>query len=104
MVVIVRGGTLLGLVGLQDTPRPGTKRLIEKLRERGLKTVMLTGDACRVAEAIGQTLMMDEVRAELLPREKVEAIEALQREGRKVAMVVDGMSDAPALAQGEVGI
>ncbi len=104
VVVIVRGGTLLGLVGLQDTPRPGTKRLIEKLRERGLKTVMLTGDACRVAEAIGQTLMMDEVRAELLPREKVEAIEALQREGRKVAMVGDGINDAPALAQADVGI
>ena len=77
---------------------------LEKLRERGLKTVMLTGDACRVAEAIGQTLMMDEVRAELLPREKVEAIEGLQREGRKVAMVGDGINDAPALAQADVGI
>ena len=65
---------------------------------------MLPGDARRVAEAIGQTLMMDEVRAELLPREKVEAIEGLQREGRKVAMVGDGINDAPALAQADVGI
>lgn len=104
VVVIVRGGMLLGLVALQDTPRPGTKRLIEKLRERGLKTVMLTGDARRVAEAIGQTLMIDEVRAELLPPEKVAVIEGLQREGRKVAMVGDGINDAPALAQADVGI
>lgn len=104
VVVIVRGGTLLGLVALQDTPRPGTKRLIEKLRERGLRTVMLTGDARRVAEAIGKTLSVDEIRAELLPPEKVAAIEAMQREGRKVAMVGDGINDAPALAQADVGI
>lgn len=64
VVVVVRGGTLLGLVALQDTLRPGTKWLIEKLRERGLLTVMLTGDARRVAEAIGKTLGVDEIRAE----------------------------------------
>lgn len=104
VVVIVRGGTLLGLVALQDTPRPGTKRLIGKLRERGYRTVILTGDARPVANAIGNALLVDEIHAELLPHEKVETVERLQRAGRKVAMVGDGINDAPALAQADVGI
>ena len=94
----------MGVLSLQDTPRRGAERLMEKLRRRGVRTVMLTGDARRVAEAIGKTLGVDEVRAELLPAEKVAAIEALQAEGRKVAMVGDGINDAPALAQANVGI
>lgn len=104
VVLVARGGMAIGLLALQDTPRRGTKRLMEKLRDRGLKTVMLTGDARRVAEVIGKTLGVGEVGAELLPTDKVAAIEALQREGRKVAMVGDGINDAPALAQADVGI
>ncbi|MGH2397611.1 MAG: heavy metal translocating P-type ATPase, partial [bacterium] len=104
VVLIARGRTVIGLFALQDTPRPGTKRLMEKLRDRGLRTVMLTGDARRVAEAIGKTIGVEEIRAELLPTDKVAAIEALQQEGRKVAMVGDGINDAPALAQADVGI
>jgi P-type Cu+ transporter len=104
VVVVARGEETIGLLALLDTPRRGAERLMEKLRQRGLKTVMLTGDARPVAEAIGKTLGLDEIRAELLPAEKVAAIEALQAEGRKVAMVGDGINDAPALAQSNVGI
>ena len=70
----------------------------------GVETVMLTGDSHAVANAIGATLGIDEVHAELLPAEKVAAIEALQAGGAKVAMVGDGINDAPALAQADVGI
>ncbi|MCI0628816.1 MAG: heavy metal translocating P-type ATPase [Acidobacteria bacterium] len=104
VVVVARGGKTIGALALQDTPRRGAERLMDKLRQRGLKTVMLTGDARRVAEAIGKRLGVEEVRAELLPAEKVSVIEALQAEGRKVAMVGDGINDAPALAQANVGI
>lgn len=104
VVVMARGGAVIGVIALQDTPRRGAARLMEKLRRRGVRTVMLTGDTRRVAEAIGKTLVVDEVRAELLPAEKVSAVEALQAEGRKVAMVGDGINDAPALAQANVGI
>lgn len=104
VVVVARAGTVMGVLALQDTPRRGAARLMERLRHRGIRTVMLTGDTRRVAEAIGNILGVDEVRAELLPAEKVSAIEALQTAGRKVAMVGDGINDAPALAQADVGI
>lgn len=104
VVLVARDGQVLGLIALQDTPRRGAERAIEKLRRRGLKTVMLTGDARPVAEAIGAKLGLDEIRAELLPAQKVAAIEALQKQGRKVAMVGDGINDAPALVQSDVGI
>lgn len=104
VVVLARGKEAIGIFALQDTPRRGAQRLFEKLRQRGIKTVMLTGDAQRVAEAIGNKLGVDEVRAELLPADKVAAIETLQKAGRKVAMVGDGINDAPALTQANVGI
>ena len=104
VVLVARGGEVVGAIALQDTPRRGAERAITRLRDRGVKTVMLTGDARRVAEAIGKALGIDEVRAELLPADKVAAIESLQKEGRKVAMVGDGINDAPALAQADVGI
>ncbi|MBW3634993.1 MAG: heavy metal translocating P-type ATPase [Armatimonadetes bacterium] len=104
VVAVGQGGTVVGVLALQDTPRRGAERLFEKLKKRGIQTVMLTGDARRVAEAIGGQLGVDEVRAELLPADKVAAIESLQSQGRKVAMVGDGINDAPALAQANVGI
>lgn len=104
VVLVARGGEIIGAVALQDTPRRGAERVITRLRDRGMKTVVLTGDARRVAEAIGKALGIDEVRAELLPADKAAAIEVLQKEGRKVAMVGDGINDAPALAQADVGI
>ena len=104
VVVLARGGEAIGAVALQDTPRKGAASVMEKLRRRGIRTVMLTGDARRVAEAIGKQIGVDEVQAELLPTDKVTALEALQKQGRKVAMVGDGINDAPALAQADVGI
>ncbi|HEU4407743.1 MAG TPA: heavy metal translocating P-type ATPase [Polyangiaceae bacterium] len=104
VVLVGRGRSLLGAIALQDTPRRGAERLLARLREDGVRTVMLTGDARLVAEAIGKQLGVDQVRAELLPADKVAAVETLQKEGRKVAMVGDGINDAPALAQADVGI
>ncbi len=104
VVVLSRQNEVIGLIALQDTPRKGAKEVITKLNQRNIKSVMLTGDSRPVAEAIGKQLGIDQVQAELLPADKVSAIEALQRNGQKVAMVGDGINDAPALAQSDVGI
>lgn len=98
------GTKIVGMVALQDTPRQGAAQAIKKLTKRGIHTVMLTGDALPVANAIAHKLGLGEVKAELLPTDKVAAIESLQQSGRKVAMVGDGINDAPALAQSDVGI
>lgn len=104
VVLVVRNKTLVGLIALQDTPRPGTDKVIGRIKSHGMRTVMLTGDSKPVADAIARETGIDEVRAELLPGDKVKAIEALQSSGMKVAMVGDGINDAPALAQSDVGI
>lgn len=104
VVVVARNGQVQGLIALQDTPRRGAFEVINKLKLRGIKAVMLTGDAKPVALAIAAQLGIDEVHAELLPQDKVQAIERLQSQKRKVAMVGDGINDAPALAQSDVGI
>lgn len=104
VVVLSRENEVIGLIALQDTPRKGAKEVITKLNQRNIKSVMLTGDSRPVAEAIGKQLGIDQVQAELLPADKVSAIEDLQRNGQKVAMVGDGINDAPALAQSDVGI
>ncbi|MDV3547162.1 copper-translocating P-type ATPase [Elizabethkingia anophelis] len=103
-VLICKGNAVIGVIALQDTPRPTGEQVIAKMKQRGMRTVMLTGDAKQVAEPIAQRLGIDEVQAELLPGEKATAIEALQKKGYKVAMVGDGINDAPALAQSDVGI
>lgn len=97
-------GKLIGAIALQDMPRPGTAAVMRRLRELGIRTVMLTGDSRPVATAVATDIGIDEVHAELLPAEKVAVIERLQREGRTVAMVGDGINDAPALVQSDVGI
>jgi P-type E1-E2 ATPase len=103
-VVIAKGGIVIGIIALQDTPRPTGDQVIAKMKHRGIRTVMLTGDAKQVAEPIAKRLGIDEVHAELLPGEKAIAIEELQKKGYRVAMVGDGINDAPALAQSDVGI
>lgn len=105
VVMVADNSEVVGVIGLQDQPRQSAGHLIEKLKARGIRTVMLTGDSRAVAQAIGRKLGLDDVRAELLPPDKVAAVESLQtKEGRKVAMVGDGINDAPALAQADVGI
>jgi len=104
VVYLAEGGVLLGAVALQDMPRRGAQQVMRKFDALGLRTAMLTGDSQEVAAAIARQLGIDEVFAELLPADKVTKIEALQKSGRKVAMVGDGVNDAPALVQSDVGI
>lgn len=104
VVVLARNEEVIGLIALQDTPRQGAEEVISKLAKRNIQSVILTGDSRPVAEAIGRKLGVQQIEAELLPADKVTAIEALQQKGRTVAMVGDGINDAPALAQSDVGI
>lgn len=95
---------LVGLIALQDTPRPNTAKVINRIKAKGIKTVMLTGDSRSVAEAVASEIGIDEVRAELLPEDKVKSVEDLQRNGLVVLTVGDGINDAPALVQSDVGV
>lgn len=104
IVLVASAQRAIGVIALQDQPRRSAETLIAGLRARDVTTVMLTGDSRSVAQAIGRQLGIEDVRAELLPADKVTAIEALQKQGRHVAMVGDGINDAPALAQADVGI
>ena len=97
-------GQIAGLVGVADPIKETTPEAIRQLHEEGLRIVMLTGDNRTTAAAVAERLGLDEVEAEVLPDRKAAVIKQLQREGRKVAMAGDGINDAPALAQAEVGI
>ena len=93
-----------GLVGVADPIKESTPEAIRQLHEQKIRIVMVTGDSRTTAEAVSRKLNIDEVIAEVLPAQKVEIVKRLQSEGRKVAMAGDGINDAPALAQAEVGI
>ena len=95
---------LVGMIGVVDRIKPTTQAAIAELRREGVKVVMLTGDSRATAEAVGKQLGIDDVRAEVLPDHKAEVVKALQAAGRIVAMAGDGINDAPALAQAQVGI
>ena len=97
-------GKAAGLVGVADPIKETTVEAIRQLHEEGLRIVMLTGDNRTTAMAVAKTLGLDEVEAEVLPDRKAEVVKSLQKEGRKVAMAGDGINDAPALAQAQVGI
>ena len=104
VMLIAADGRAVGAVALADTAKQEAADAVAALQEMGLRTVMLTGDNARTAHAIAQAVGIDEVRAEVLPAEKADAVKSLQQEGRTVAMVGDGINDAPALARADVGI
>ena len=103
-IVVAIDGTPSGVIALADAPRPTSAAAIAALHEAGVRSVMLTGDNRPTAERIAGLLGIDTVIAEVLPEDKSTRIADLQREGRKVAMVGDGVNDAPALAQADLGI
>lgn len=95
---------ILGILGVADTVRESSRKAIEQFKSRGIKVVMLTGDNKATAQAIAADLAVDEVIADVLPADKEQVVRDLQAKGDKVAMVGDGINDAPALARADVGI
>jgi Cu2+-exporting ATPase len=104
VLFLVRDGEIVGGIALEDEVRPEAREAVEALRAMGRRVVMITGDARQVAEAVAEDLGVDEVFAEVLPEDKDAKVAELQERGLKVAMVGDGVNDAPALARADVGI
>ncbi len=103
-VLLAQNGELVGLIALRDRLRPESKAALQRLHQVGYRLMMLTGDREETARAIAQGAGIDEVIAGVLPEAKAQTIAALQQQGRCVAMVADGINDAPALAQADVDI
>jgi Cd2+/Zn2+-exporting ATPase/Cu+-exporting ATPase len=103
-VFVARGGKLLGAIVIADTVRPEAASAIKAIHSMGIKTILLTGDAKAVAEVIARDLGISEVAADLLPEDKRMRVKGLVAEGRTVAMVGDGINDAPALIEAHVGV
>jgi Cu+-exporting ATPase len=97
-------GRTIAVIAVADPIKETTPEVIKVLQSEGVRVVMLSGDSRKTAEAVGRQLGIDEVIAEVLPEQKVEVIKSLQNKGRAVAMAGDGINDAPALAQANVGI
>jgi Cu+-exporting ATPase len=104
VMLVAVDGRLAGLIGVTDPVRASTPEAIRLLHEDGLRIIMLTGDSRATAESVARKLGVDEVIAEVLPQEKIEVVKRLQLDGHVVAMAGDGINDAPALAQADVGI
>jgi Cu2+-exporting ATPase len=104
VVHVVVDGRLAALIALADAPRETAAQAVAELRSQGIRTVMLTGDNRATAERVAREIGIEEVLAEVLPKDKAAKVAELQRNGRRVAMVGDGVNDAPALAQADVGV
>jgi len=104
-MLVRREGTFVGLLALADTPRPGMREVFAQLASLGVRqTVMLTGDNEAVAKAVAASVGITDVRAGLLPEDKLKVIDDLMRDHQQVAMVGDGVNDAPAMARATIGI
>jgi Cu2+-exporting ATPase len=103
VVYVARARKLIGLIAIADAPRPTAAATIAKLRERGMQVAMLTGDNAGTAERIARELGINIVLADVLPGQKADKVKELQAQGKKVGMVGDGINDAPALTQADVG-
>jgi Cu2+-exporting ATPase len=104
VLYVIRHDQVVGALSLEDEIRPESRQAVDELHRLGVRVVMITGDARQVADAVGAELGIDEVFAEVLPEDKDRAVSELQARGLKVAMVGDGVNDAPALARADVGI
>ena len=103
-ILIAQGGVHLGNLRIADVLRPEAVEAVRALRQMSIRTVLLTGDAASIGRAIGYQLRVDEVEAELLPQQKLDRVRKLRSAGKTVAMVGDGINDAPALMEADVGI
>jgi Cu2+-exporting ATPase len=104
VLAVVTDGRLLGAAALEDEIRPESAEAVDRLHRAGLRVAMITGDAQAVADSVARRLGIDEVAAQVLPADKADAVRGFQAGGRTVAMVGDGVNDAPALATADVGI
>jgi Cu2+-exporting ATPase len=101
---VIADDAVIGAIALEDEVRPESREAIDELHRMGLKVAMITGDAQAVAESVARRVGIDEVAAQVLPADKADAVRRFQQGGRRVAMVGDGVNDAPALATADVGI
>lgn len=104
VVYVARDGQIAGLIAVADAPRPTSRQAIKRLKERGIEVIMLTGDNWATARRVAAGLEIEKIFAEVLPAQKVDKVREVQQEGKVVAMVGDGINDAPALVQADVGI